>query len=355
MPKGVLWRQEDIFHSALYSVGAKGLNDVVKRALREGPRVIASSPFMHGAAHWVAFNMWHLGGTVIIQSDVRRLDPDDIWSTAEREGATVLSIVGDAHGRPLADALRSGNYDLSHLRQLSSGGAILSAQVKEEFLDLLPRVRILDALGSSEAGTQASQYLRSGSSVRTGHFEMKTGNVVLKEDLSGVTEPGAGEVGWVARSGRVPLGYYKDPAKTSETFPTIDGVRFALAGDRAIVEADGTISLLGRDSATINTGGEKVFAEEVEQALKLHPDVYDAIVVGTPHPHWGQQVTALVEPREGARLSEAILKQAARAHLADYKIPKVFIFVEQIVRAPSGKPDHRWARNRAHQALGLES
>jgi fatty-acyl-CoA synthase len=310
---------------------------------------------MHAAAHWVAFNMWHLGGTVIIQSEVRGLDADDIWSTVERERAAILSIVGDAYGRPLADALRTGNYDLSALSQLTSGGAALTAELKEELLELLPGIRILDALGSSEAGTQASQYLQSGESVTTGDFAMKSGNLVLKEDLSGFVAPGSDEVGWLARSGCVPFGYYKDSAKTSETFPTIDGRRYALAGDRAKVGADGVLHLLGRDSVTINTGGEKVFAEEVEQALKHHPDVYDAIVVATPHARWGQQVTALVVRRAGASLPEANLKQDMRGRLAGYKVPKVYIFIDEIVRAPSGKADYRWARERAYQALGIKS
>jgi len=367
-PKAVLWRQEDIFHSALYSGVADSVDAVVERALKGGPRVLTAPPFMHGAAHWVAFNMWYVGGTVIIPSNVRRLDSAGIWSTIERERATALCIVGDAFGRPLADELRAGGYDVSRLRLITSGGASLSAALKREFLDRIPGVRLLDALGSSEAGTQAAQYTESGAAVTTGDFELKPENIVLKADRSGVAAPGApgsesdsgpdfepgstpdSEPGWAARRGRVPLGYYKDPLKTAETFPVVDGVRYAVPGDRARVAADGSLQLLGRDSVTINTGGEKVFAEEVERALKQHPGVYDAVVVPTPHERWGQQVTALVVMRRGEGISAEELVDSSRAFVAAFKLPRRVIFVDEIVRAPSGKADYRWAKNRALEA-----
>jgi len=349
-PKAVLWRQEDIFHSALYSSEAESLEDVIARALNEGPRVLTAPPFMHGAAHWVAFNMWFVGGTVIVPSNVLRLDPADVWSTIERERATALCIVGDAFGRPLADELRTGDYDVSRLRLITSGGAILTAALKRELLDQIPGMRILDALGSSEAGTQASQYTQKSDVATTGDFAMKPENFVLNADLSGIAEPGSSELGWAARRGRVPLGYFKDPRKTAETFPIVDGVRYAVPGDRARVAADGSMQLLGRDSVTINTGGEKVFAEEVERALKHHPSVYDAIVVPTPHERWGQQVTALVAVREGDTLSASDLIESSRNLIAAFKLPRRVIFVDEIVRAPSGKPDYRWAKSRALEA-----
>jgi fatty-acyl-CoA synthase len=350
-PKGVLWRQEDVFLSALSSGEARDLAAVVERARRGGPRALPAPPFMHGAAHWVAFNMWHVGGCVVVQSDPRKLDPADIWSTVERERVTALTIVGDAFGRPLVDELRRGGYDASSLRMLTSGGAILTAALKQEFLELLPQLRILDSLGSSESGQQAAQFSTAERRATTGDFEVNPDNVVLREDLSGPLEPGTGERGWLARRGRVPLGYYKDPEKTARTFPVVAGVRYAVPGDRAMLEADGRLRLLGRDSVTINTGGEKVFAEEVEHALKHHPAVYDAVVVGTPHPRWGQQVTALVRLREGAGASEDALRDAVREHLAPYKLPKAFVFVDAIERSPSGKADYRWARARALEAL----
>ena len=178
---------------------------------------------------------------------------------------------------------------------------------------------------------------------------------MLREDLSGFVEPGSGEQGWLARRGFVPLGYYKDAEKTARTFPMVDGVRYSMPGDKAMIEADGTLRLLGRDSVTINTGGEKVFAEEVEHALKHHPSVYDAVVVGTPHDRWGQQVTAIVRLREGEAPDEASLQDTAREHIAAYKMPKAFLFVDEIVRSPSGKADYRWAKATAMESIALDS
>ena len=347
MPKGVLWRQEDIFRAALYPRPTATAAEVIAHAERGDIRALPAPPFMHGAAHWVAFNMWFVGGTIVVQSHPDRLDPADIWSTIARERVSALTIVGDAFARPLADELRRARYDLSSLRLVTSGGAILTAATKRELLDLLPGVRLLDALGSSESGSQASHTSQDSASAETGRFSLTPGNLVLREDLSGPVAPGGGEQGWLARSGAVPLGYFRDPEKTAKTFPVIGGVRYAVPGDRAMLEADGRLRLLGRDSVTINTGGEKVFAEEVEHALKHHPAVYDAVVVGTPHPRWGQQVTAVVRLRAGESPSEEALLAVARAHVAAYKLPKRFVFVDEIRRSPSGKADYRWAKETA--------
>jgi fatty-acyl-CoA synthase len=305
---------------------------------------------MHGAAHWAAFNMWHVGGTVIVQSRPERLDPQDIWSTVEREQVNAVTIVGDAFGRPLVDALRARTYDLSSLTLLTSGGAILTAALKQEFLELLPDLKILDALGSSESGAQAAQFTTKDSAPPTGDFSMSPGNTVLNGDLTGVLAAGSPEQGWLARTGPMPLGYYKDAEKTAKTFPTINGIRYAVPGDRAGLARDGTLRLFGRDSVTINTGGEKVFAEEVEHALKHHPAVYDAVVVPTPHERWGQQVTAIVQLRKGEAANantEAALRETASEHIAAYKIPKRFVFVDAVTRSPAGKADYRWARETA--------
>ncbi len=347
MPKGVLWRQEDIFHAALCPPGARDLAALVERARQGGVRALPAPPFMHGAAHWAAFNIWHVGGTVVVQSDPRRLDPADIWSTVERERVNALTIVGDAFGRPLLDELGRRAYDLASLRRLTTGGAILSATQKREFLERIPGLRILDALGSSESGAQAANLSTRDADATTGDFEPAPDNSVLREDLSGEVAPGSGERGWLARRGHVPLGYLGDPEKSARTFLTVGGVRYAVPGDRAILEADGRLRLLGRDSVTINTGGEKVFAEEVEHALKHHPAVYDAVVVGTPHERFGEQVTALVRVRAGAAASEAELRGAAGLHVAAFKVPRRVLFVDEIVRSPSGKPDYRWAREAA--------
>jgi acyl-CoA synthetase (AMP-forming)/AMP-acid ligase II len=357
MPKGVLWRQEDIFLAALSMGGTpKTVEDIQARALRkEGPRVLAAPPFMHGAAHWMAFNMWHVAGTVVVQSKPRRLDPDDIWSTVAAEGVSAMTIVGDAFAVPLLDQLNEKTYDLSSLRQIGSGGAILTSIRKAELLAKLPGIRILDALGSSETGSQGNQMTRVGDAANTGSFEMAADNSVLSETLDRVLPPGSGEVGWLAKRGRVPLGYYRDPEKSARTFPDVDGIRFSIPGDRVILEADGSLTLLGRDSVTINSGGEKIFAEEVEQALKHHASVYDAVVVGTPNERWGQQVTALVQLRAGASPSEKELNETASQSITRYKLPKVFVFVEAITRAPSGKADYRWAKDTAMKALGIDS
>jgi fatty-acyl-CoA synthase len=282
---------------------------------------------------------------------VRRLDPHDIWSTLEKERASHLLIFGDAFARPLLDRLGEHSYDLSSLRLVSSGGAILTAALKDEFLARLPDVRIMDALGSSESGAQASQVSTSGEKASTGEFVMSPDNLVLTDDLSGVVPVGSEEQGWLARSGSIPLGYYKDADKTRRTFPTVQGTRYAIPGDRAQVTKDGRLRLLGRDSVTINTGGEKVFAEEVEHALKHHPAVYDAVVVGTPNERFGQQVTALVRLREGQDPGEESLRELARTHIAGYKVPRSFVFVDEIVRSPSGKADYRWAKQTALEHL----
>ena len=353
MPKGVLWRQEDIFLAAMGGpIPPRTLAEAVERGRNPGPRSLPAPPFMHGAAHWVAFNVWSVGGTIVVHSEPSKLDPDDIWGTIERERVNLLTIVGDAFGRPLVDQLAKKQYDLSSLMLVTSGGAILTASLKDEFLRALPQVRVLDALGSSETGAQASQFSDKDNKATTGDFAVAPGNVVLKEDLSALVEPGSEEVGWLAREGNIPLGYYKDAEKTARTFPAVGGKRYSVPGDRAAFDASGKLRLLGRDSVCINSGGEKIFAEEVEHAVKHHPDVYDCVVVGTPHPRWGQQVTALVKLREGKRGDEEALKKTASEHIAAYKLPKVFVFVDEMVRAPSGKADYRWAKARALEAVG---
>jgi fatty-acyl-CoA synthase len=353
MPKGVLWRQEDVFRAALAPRSvAPEIGALVARARRRaGPRALPAPPFMHGAAHWVAFSMWHVGGTIVIQSRPERFDPHDIWSTAERERVEALTIVGDAFAGPLLDALAEKAYDLSALRLVTTGGAFTSAHRKAELLRRLPGVRLLDALGSSESGQQASQVTRAGDTASTGDFELADDNTVLDDALSAELPAGSGGEGWLARRGHVPLGYYRDPEKTARTFPVVGGVRYSVPGDRAVAEPGGRLRLLGRESVTINTGGEKVFAEEVEHALKHHPAVRDAIVVGTPHERYGQQVTAVVELRPAAQASEDALRDAVREHLAAYKVPRAIVFVPQVVRAPSGKPDYRWAAETAKAGL----
>ena len=356
MPKGVLWRHEEILRAALLPPRTDPtLEAVVARAKRGAGKVRAlpTPPFMHGAAHWAAFTMWHVGGTIFVQSDPRRLSPEDIWGTVERERISAMTIVGDAFARPLLEGLRERDYDLTSIQTISSGGAILSAGTKDALLEKLPGARILDVLGSSESGQQATQVSTSGGPATTGDFELGEGNSVLSEELDRVLGPDEGASGWLARSGPVPLGYYMDAEKTARTFPVIGGIRYSVPGDRAVALPGGGLQLLGRDSVTINSGGEKIFAEEVEQALKHHPDVFDAVVTGTPHERWGQQVTAVVALRPGAAEDEEGLRESCTAHIARYKLPRAILFVDEVVRAPSGKADYRWARATAGAALGL--
>jgi fatty-acyl-CoA synthase len=207
----------------------------------------------------------------------------------------------------------------------------------------------MDSLGSSETGVQARQFAGSGAKATTGTFNPESGMCIVSEDLARVLEPGDDELGWLAQRGRVPLGYLGDEAKTARTLPVIDGVRYSVPGDRARVTADGLLELHGRDSVTINSGGEKIFAEEVEQALIAHPDVDDVVVAGRPSERWGSEVVAIVALHPGAEPDDAALLDIAAATIARYKLPKAFVYVDAVVRSPSGKADYRWAREQAER------
>ncbi|MGH9235669.1 MAG: AMP-binding protein [Acidimicrobiales bacterium] len=337
LPKGTLWRQGDFLATAL---GVRGTEQqiVATARTRAGLRALPSAPFMHGAAHWNAISAWTSGGAVVVQDDPTRLDPADVLRTCERERVTSLQIVGDPFARPLLDELADHDYDLSHLRFLLSGGAVLSPTVKQRLVERLPGLRIVDVLGSSETGRQAV-------AGRGSAFRPEPTTVVLSADLSRRLAPGDGEVGWLAQAGRVPLGYLGDPEKTAATFPLVDGVRYAVAGDRVRLRADGSFDLLGRDAATINTGGEKVFAEEVEQVLTSHPAVVDALVAGRPSLRWGSEIVAVLAARPGTDVpTDDELRTHCRRALAGYKVPKAFRWVDEVVRSPAGKPDYGWAR-----------
>ena len=355
-PKGVMWRQEDIIAAALLPRNCEpNLNAIVQRALKGGVRSLPAPPFMHGAAHWIAFNMWHIGGTVFVQSNTKKLDPDDIWETIEREGITALSIVGNAFATPLIDVFKNRAYNATTLRLITTGGAILSSSAKAAFHEILPDVKILDTLGSSESGTQASQMSEAGKGAETAKFAILTDSAILNDSLNDEVKTESGEEGWLARRGNVPLGYLDDPEKTAQPFPVINGTRYSIPGDRAVAKVGGEILLLGRASGTINTGGEKVFAEEVEEALKESSEVYDAVVIGMPNERFGQQITAIVRLREGVVSGEEIknrLSSFVRTVLASYKAPKDYIFVEEVVRSPSGKADYGWAKQIATDASG---
>ena len=347
MPKGVMWRAEDIFFGALESlVGAGTLSspeEIGPRAVDGRTRCLPACPFMHGTAHWAALATLYGGGLVVVSPD-RRLDPVRLWQLVVDEEVNFLVIVGDAFARPLVDALETdpSRFDLSALKILLSGGAILSPVVKEALVRLLPGVLVIDGIGASETGGQGNM-IGAGAGEGPPRFMMNEDTSVLDDDLRPVT-PGSGTIGRLARRGRVPLGYYKDPEKSAATFPEIDGVRWSVPGDMALVEEDGTVLLLGRGSVSINTGGEKVFPEEVEAALKAHPAIFDAVVVGVPDERWGQVVTAVVQLRSGASLDLDAVAEHARTLIAGYKVPRGLVVVDSIVRSPSGKPDYRWAK-----------
>ncbi|MDX2379626.1 MAG: acyl-CoA synthetase [Acidimicrobiia bacterium] len=361
MPKGVMWRNGDALVECFGGSATATTIDEHVEAADTGLQALLAPPFMHGAGHWMSFRTWLGGGTVFVQSSPERFDPADIWSLIERERLNFLLIVGDAFARPLVDELdrvrRGGDaadgagYNLDCLTVILSGGAPLSAGLKEELLAHLPAVMIVDGLGSSEAGGQIS-HVSAGGSATTGTFEIAPGNVVLSADLDRVLEPVDEEVGWLAKTGRLALGYLGDAEKSSLTYPVIDGVRYAVPGDRARLTADGQVELFGRDSVTINSGGEKIFAEEVEAAIKAHPAVYDCVVAGRPSEKWGDEVVAIVRLRDsetGASIDDRSLLVEAARHIARYKLPKAFVHVDEIVRSPSGKADYRWAAATARE------
>ncbi|MFJ8777272.1 acyl-CoA synthetase [Streptomyces microflavus] len=359
MPKGVMWRQEDLFFSGLG--GGAPTGDPVKSPQELAERVAAGGggitffptpPLMHGTSTLTAFIGFNFGQRVVIH---RKFVPDEVLRTIEKEKVTSVSLVGDAMLRPLIDALDGPlrGTDCSSLFSVSSSGAIMSDSVRAEFQSLVPTVMLLNNFGSSESGFNGTATADSGPE-RGFRVQVNARTAVVDPATYEPVVPG--EVGRIAQRGHVPLGYYNDPAKTADTFFRKGEERWVLLGDMATVDAEGIVTVLGRGSQCINTGGEKVYPEEVEQALKSHPDVYDALVAGVPDERWGSRVAAVLELREGAAALDLDAVQAhCRTRLAGYKIPRALVITDRIQRSPSGKADYRWAKAVAAKAAGTRA
>ncbi len=353
MPKGVLWRQHDIFMSAMggrplgSTESVSSYEELVERVRAANPtRLLILPPLMHGAAQWAVYNCLAGGNAAIFPDTVEHLDPVDVVRTIEREKPIVVAAVGDAMARPIVDEIAKGTADVSSLFAWANGGAPLSPSLKQRILELLPHLFITDGMGSSESGAQMTHVSTSGN-VGTGTFTPSPEACVVSAERDRLLEPGEDEQGWLAQGGWVPLGYKGDEAKTAATFPVIDGIRYSIPGDRARRRTDGAIELLGRDSVTINSGGEKIFAEEVEMAIASHPAVADVVVTGRPSERWGQEVVAVVALRPGSDATAEELCEHASTHIARYKLPKAVVFREKLVRSPAGKADYRWAKAQA--------
>jgi 3-oxocholest-4-en-26-oate---CoA ligase len=360
MPKGVMWRQHDVIFALgggidhATGVPAEKPGELAAKSQKAPPLcALAIPPLMHGACQWATIGSLLVGNKAVLYC-AHSFDADLAWRLVERERANVVQITGDAMARPLVEALEGGGYDVSSLVVVASSAAIFSPVVKKRLKDRLPNLVVVDSFGSSEGGFNGTSLYRPGDEATSdpGVVRVAPGRdtTVISED-GRILEPGSGEVGKLARGGNIPLGYYKDPAKTAEVFVEVGGRRWSIPGDFATIEADGSIRLLGRGSVCINSGGEKIFPEEVEAAVKTDPDVFDAVVVGVPDERWGQRVAVVVEPRPGRTPSLASIDRHCRRHVAGYKVPRDLVLVERIVRSPSGKPDYPWAQKLARERL----
>ena len=358
MPKGVMYHMGGMVQSFIGSIfpvlglgmpqEAADIAPVVAKAWQEtrGAVSIPGCPMMHGTGGWIGTMMPHTAGGTVVALEGRSLDAHELWATAQREKAMLLVIVGDAFARPMLRALEEAKqagrpYDTSSVRFIASSGVMWTAEVKQQLLEWQDFV-LIDAMGSTE-GTMGTQITTRGNLGRTAKFAMAPTTKVFTED-GRLVEPGSDETGMVAAGGNVPIGYYKDEAKSRTTFRTLDGVRYSFPGDWARVEADGSLTLLGRGSQCINSAGEKIYPEEVEEAVKLHPDVVDCLVVGVPDEKFGERVTAVVSLAPGASAGAEDVRDFTRTKISAFKVPKQVFVVDQVQRAANGKPDYKWAR-----------
>ena len=367
MPKGVVWRMEDV----LMTLGG-GIDAVTgekyptpeafaDKCLQDQTIALALAPFMHGGAQWQSFNSFFSGWKLIINDQVS-FDADYVWEVVAKEKVMNLTIMGDAMGRPLCDALPRAiekGLDLSSLFVLSSTASVFSASIKDTILEYLPNLFLIDAVGSSETGaTGVNIHTKDGKLKDSGggpKFTKPNFSEILNLDTKEVIPPDDTEtIGYLARKGHVPVAYYKDEEKSKKTFIELGGVRYSIPGDMAKYEEDGQMTLLGRGSVSINSGGEKIFPEEVEMALKAHPNIFDCLVVGVKDDRWGQKVVAVIQRRENDELSLDDIKDVASKYIASYKMPKEIVFSELIERAPSGKPNYQWAQEFANSKLKIK-
>ena len=350
MPKGVVWTHKDVF----YALGG-GTDPTTNERVTDpsvmvqkgaaGPMVhLPVAPLMHGATQWCVMGQSFVGSKIVLMA---KFDPDHVWRLVNEEKVNSVMITGDAMGKPLVERLDEvdADYDLSSLLAVVSSAALFSAPVKDQFFEHLPHIVITDAIGSSEGGNNGMTVVTAGNTaMKSGPTVHLLGETVVFDENLELVEPGSGAIGKIARSGDIPVGYYNDPRKTAEVFIEVRGTRYVMPGDYATVEADGSITLLGRGSIVINSGGEKIFPEEVESAVRSHPDVMDAIVCGAADERWGQTVAAIVQPRAGHDApSLESLQEHCRVTIAGYKLPRRLHVVEAVERSPSGKPDYTWA------------
>jgi acyl-CoA synthetase (AMP-forming)/AMP-acid ligase II len=369
LPKGVVWRHEDV----LFALG--GGIDALTGERMDHPERLAEkgvaqnfqvtflplAPLMHGASQWAVMGQSFVGNKIVL---IGRFDAAAAWDLVESEKVNSIMMTGDAMARPLIEELERDpeRHDTSSLLSVSSTAAIFSPDVKEAFFTYFPDLIMTDAIGSSESGANGIVMLRAGETAMRGGPTVKPigDTVVLNEQLHPLP-PGSGEIGLLARSGHIPIGYHRDPEKTERTFLEVDGTRYVITGDLATFEVDGSITLLGRGSVSINTGGEKVFPEEVEAAVKSHPDVYDATVIGVPDERWGQRIAAVVEPRPDREPTLESIQAHCRTKIAGYKVPRELHLVDKVVRSPAGKPDYRGALETAagdrpiHEAAAMSA